>query len=175
MAKDNKTPSAAAKKISKKSTKKTTKKTSTKSTKAKNKTTETVENRIEQLQDLLQENLTGINTDKAEALAKNIWLAGLGAYSRTFEELSERVDDLQERYESINSEGQKVFEELVERGGGVQGELEKAMKKGRDSLEDRVEDFKKRFGGGLSTFVDIPAKLRDAAEKIEELGDKLKK
>ena len=124
---------------------------------------------------MLQDNLSGLSGDKAETMAKNIWLAGLGAYSRSYEELSERYEDVQDKYEEINAEGQKVFSELVKRGQSMQGDLEQVVHKGRESLEDRVEDFKERFGGGLSSFVDIPSRLRDAAEKIEEISEKLQK
>jgi len=123
--------------------------------------------------------MSAVTTEKAEELAKSVWLAGLGAYSRTFEEFSERQEDWQEklhnRYEKINAEGQKVFEELVTRGKELQGNAEKAIEQGRETLEDRVEEFKKRFGGGLSSFIDIPGRLRDAAEKIEEISDRLEK
>ena len=161
-----------------KATKKVTKKVSKKSASSKAKSEQVANSsadRLQDLQDLLQENLKGINTDKAEAIAKNIWLAGLGAYARTFNEVAERVDDLQDRYESINSDGQKVFDELIERGEGMQQELEDTVQKGKANLEARVEEFKERFGGGLSSFVDIPGRLRDAAEKIEELSEKLQK
>ncbi|MBX2849747.1 MAG: phasin family protein [Acidiferrobacterales bacterium] len=175
-----KAPKKVAKKVSKKKAKKLSKKVAKKATrKAKKKTNKRqakqTDNRFEQLQDLLDGNLSGLNSEKAEALAKNIWLAGLGAYSKTFTGIAGRVDDLQGRYTTINAEGQKIFQELVDRGDSMQGDLEKAVKKGRDSLEDRVEDFKKRFGGSLSSVVDIPSRLRDAAKKIEQLSDSLKK
>ena len=124
---------------------------------------------------MLQENLSGLSGDKAEAMAKNIWLAGLGAYSKTYEELSERYEDVQDKYEEINSEGQKVFNHLVDRGQLVQEQLESKVTKGKESLEDRVEEIKNRLGGSLSSFIDIPEKLRDAAEKIEVLSTKLRK
>jgi len=161
---------SAAKKSTKKVAKKTTKKTTKKTAPVKK-----IEARIEQVQAMLQENLSGLSGDKAEAMAKNIWLAGLGAYSRAYEELSERYEDVQDRYEEINAEGQKAFSLLVERGKALQGEVDEAVSKGRDSLEDRVEDFRNRFGGGLSSFVDIPGRLREAAEKIEEISNKLQK
>ena len=85
------------------------------------------------------------------------------------------MDKMQDRYESINVEGQKVFDELVKRGESMQGDLEKAVKQGRATLDKRVEEFKRRFGGGLSSYVDIPSRLHDAAEKIEELSRKLQK
>ncbi|MFT6710494.1 MAG: methylthioribose-1-phosphate isomerase, partial [Arenicella sp.] len=116
-----------AKKVATKPAAKVVKKAAKKATASK--PAETVaENKLEQLQNLLQENLSGLNTDKAEAVAKNIWLAGLGAYSRSLNEFSERRDDIQSRVVTINSEGQKVFEDLVERGQAMQGEAEKAMK-----------------------------------------------
>ena len=123
---------------------------------------------------MLKDNLSGLSGDKAEAMAKNIWLAGLGAYSRAYEELSERYEDVQDKYEEINAEGQKVFADLVQRGQSMQGELEESVSKGRESLEERVEEFKERFGGGLSSFMDIPERLREAAEKVEEISQRLR-
>jgi hypothetical protein len=165
----------AAKKVVRKAAKKISKRTPSKRIRRAKK----VENKLDQLQSLLQDNLSGLNTEKAEELAKSVWLAGLGAYSRTFEEFSERQDDWQEklhnRYEKISTEGTKVFEELVVRGKELQGEAEKVIEHGRETLEDRVEDFKERFGGGLSSFIDIPSRLRDAAERIEEISDRLNK
>ena len=155
-----KTSTKVSGKTNKKAKKKATKKTSVKS-----------DSRLEELQDAL----SGINTEKAEVLAKNIWLAGLGAYSKTFDQISERVDLLQERYSTMNDEGQKLFQELVKRGDSMQNDIEETVKKGRDKLEDRVEDFKKRFGGSLSSNVDIRSRLKEAAKKVDELSDKLKK
>ena len=68
-----------------------------------------------------------------------------------------------------------TLEELIERGKEIQGDAEKAMQQGRETIEERVEEFKQRFGGGLSSFVDIPTRLREAAEKIEEISDRLQK
>ncbi len=163
-----KTTKKATKKAVKKNAKKVSKKTSKNASSKK-------DNRFEQLQSLLQDNLSGINADGAEALAKNIWLAGLGAYSKTFDEIAERVDDMQDRYSTINSEGQKIFQDLVKHGDSMQSDIEKTVKKGRDTLEDRVEDFKERFGGSLSSVVDIPGRLRQAAKKVDKLSNKLKK
>ena len=171
----------ASKKVAKKATKKVAKKTAGKKTAAKkvakkiSKKVEAnnVETRIEQLQEALRDNLSGLNTDKAEAVARNIWLAGLGAYSRTFDELNERGEELQDRLNEMSKGSQDLFEDLVARGEAMQGEAEKALKQGKDRLEDRVEDFRQRFGGGLSSFVDIPGRLRDAAERIEEISKRL--
>ena len=172
--------SAVAKKTAKKVTKKSAKKVTKKATKsskkkASKKKSTKVDARIAQIQAMLQENLSGLSGDKAEAMAKNIWLAGLGAYSKTYEELSERYEDVHEKYEEINSEGQKVFNALVDRGQLVQDQLETKVSKGKETLEDRVEEIKNRLGGGLSSFIDIPERLRDAAEKIEEFSHKLRK
>lgn len=172
----SKKATAAKKTVSKKATsaKKTATKKATSAKKAAKTEAEKVESRIEQLQAMLKDNLSGLSGDKAEVMAKNIWLAGLGAYSRAFEELSDRYDDVQDKYEEINAEGQKVFADLVKRGQSMQGELEDNVSKGRESLEDRVEEFKQRFGGGLSSFVDLPERLREAAEKVEEISKRLR-
>ena len=160
----------AKKATAKKATKKAAKKVSKKATRK-----TSAQKRVDQLQGLLKENLSDLSSERAEEVAKSIWLAGLGAYSRTFDEVSERVDDLQDKVKKKNAYGQKAFDQLVKHGVTVQKTLEKAMKQGKDSLEERVAEFKKRFGGGLSSFVDIPGRLRDAAEKIEELSEKLQK
>ena len=169
-----------AKKVSKKVSKKVAKKVAKKPTTKKASPKKTASKKTtENLQSLLLENLNGLSGDKAEALARNIWLAGLGAYSRTFNDVSERVDDiqeeLQERYESINTEGKKTFDQLVKRGVTMQANVEQAVKEGKDTIEERVEEFKQRFGGGLTNYVDIPGRLRSAAEKIEELSERLQK
>ncbi len=180
----------AAKKVTKKTTKKVTKKVAKKAKSVKKAASKkaasakkvikaeavNVESRIEQLQAIFKENLEGLNdtSDKAEALAKNIWLAGLGAYSRAYEEMSDRYEDVQERVEEINEEGQKVFDDLVKRGEGIQSDIEFQVNKGRETLEDRVDEFRSRFSGGLSSFMDIPERLREAAEKVDEIGQKLR-
>ncbi|MCH2191836.1 MAG: phasin family protein [Gammaproteobacteria bacterium] len=172
----------ATKKVAKKAAKKakTVKKVATKKATAAKKVVKAeavnVESRIAQLQDIFKENLEGLNEtgDKAEALAKNIWLAGLGAYSRAYEEVSDRYDDIQGKVEEINEEGQKIFGDLVKRGQNIQNDIEDEVGKRKDSLEERVEEFRTRFGGGLSSFVDIPDRLREAAEKVEEIGKKLR-
>lgn len=179
--KTKKVTKKAAKKVAKKSAaakktaKKVTKKAKLSKKKASKKKSTKIDAKIAQIQAMLQENLSGLSGDKAEAMAKNIWLAGLGAYSKTYEELSERYDDVHEKYEEINSEGQKVFNALVDRGQLVQDQLETKVSKGKETLEDRVEEIKSRLGGGLSSFIDIPERLRDAAEKIEEFSHKLRK
>ena len=172
----------ATKKVAKRAAKKakTVKKVATKKATAAKKVVKAeavnVESRIAQLQDIFKENLEGLNEtgDKAEALAKNIWLAGLGAYSRAYEEVSDRYDDIQGKVEEINEEGQKIFGDLVKRGQNIQNDIEDEVGKRKDSLEERVEEFRTRFGGGLSSFVDIPDRLREAAEKVEEIGKKLR-
>ena len=51
----------------------------------------------------------------------------------------------------------------------------KADGSSRSSIEDRVTEFNERFGGGLTSFMDIPSRLRDAAERIEEFSERMKK
>ena len=46
-------------------------------------------------------------TDKASEIAKNIWLAGVGAYGRA-------VDESQDRLEKAGVETPKLFKDLVE-------------------------------------------------------------
>jgi hypothetical protein len=56
-------------------------------------------------------NLEKVNNtiSTAEDVARKIWLAGLGAYGKSFEEI-------QSQYERLNTETSRLFEELVFKG-----------------------------------------------------------
>ncbi len=79
--------------------------------------------------------LNKLNSEKIEKVAKQIWLAGLGAYGRSF-------DEIQNRYEKINTESQKMFDELVARGEKLQANAEDKLKEGKSDLEGRIEKLK---------------------------------
>ena len=48
-------------------------------------------------------------SDKASEIAKNIWLAGLGAYGKAFDEAQDRID-------KASKEPPRLFKDLVAKG-----------------------------------------------------------
>ncbi len=59
-------------------------------------------------------------SDKASEIAKNIWLAGLGAYGKAFDEAQDRLD-------KASKEPPRLFKDLVKKGEELEDEV-------RDSL-----------------------------------------
>ena len=53
--------------------------------------------------------------NEAEEFARKIWLAGLGAYGKSF-------DEAQGQYEKISVEASKMFDELVVKGSKIETE-----------------------------------------------------
>lgn len=93
--------------------------------------------------------------EKIESLIKKIWLANLGIYSRS-------LDELQSRYHRINDGGQKVFADLISRGRSVETEALKSIESGRNTLDSHLSQVKQRltFKSRLSQQIDeVNAKL----------------
>ena len=53
--------------------------------------------------------------NEAEEFARKIWLAGLGAYGKSF-------DEAQGRYEKMSVEASKMFDDLVVKGSKIETE-----------------------------------------------------
>ncbi len=94
--------------------------------------------------------------ESGESMTRNIWLAGLGMYSRSVEEA-----------QSINQKTNRMFDELVERGKEVEqaakDKIDLTRDKTADHLEDQMNDMMFRVSG-----IDR-AKLDRLDEKIEKL------
>ena len=103
------------------------------------------------------------NTNKtietAEEVARKIWLAGLGAYGKSFEEI-------QNQYEKLNDETSKFFEELVNKGEKLEADTKDKLKKEQSSVEKRVDDLRKNFGLDNS---DIDKKINELSKKVDAL------
>ncbi|NIB40720.1 phasin family protein [Pseudomaricurvus alkylphenolicus] len=110
--------------------------------------------------------LSKLGADNIEALAKKIWLAGLGAYGRSF-------DEVQNRYEKANADSQKFFEELVKRGEKLQDDAESRLKDGRTTLEGRIEKLKKY--ATFSSNNEMNEKIDDVNRKLDVISRDLKK
>lgn len=80
-------------------------------------------------------------SDKASEIARNIWLAGVGAYGRA-------VDEAQLRLERAGVEPPKLFRDLVQAGAALEDEAQQAMEAGqaaRQSVEERIQRVRENF------------------------------
>ncbi|MCF6193817.1 MAG: phasin family protein [Kangiellaceae bacterium] len=104
----------------------------------------------------------------AEDFARKIWLAGLGAYGKSYEEVQERV-------ESINVS--KVFEDLVSKGEKLEAEAKTKIKENTDfDIKGRVEEVREKLGlnnkSNSEKIDDLSAKIEALAASIEKLSAK---
>ena len=105
-------------------------------------------------------------TDKAGEIAKNIWLAGVGAYGRA-------VDEAQGRLEKAGVESPKLFRDLVKAGAALEEEAREAIEAGqaaRTSVEDRINRVRDNFN------MQLPARGEDLLalhEKIDRLSNRI--
>ncbi len=75
---------------------------------------------------------------KIESLTRNVWLAGLGAYGRSVEEIGKVID---ERYEQSS----QVFNGLVAKGSEVESELTAKLDI-THNFEERVDQVRTKLG-----------------------------
>lgn len=111
-------------------------------------------------------------------MAKNIWLAGLGAYGRAF-------DEAQERYEQASKESPRLFNELVEKGRKLETQARTAIddvasksKGTATSLEERINRVRANLGfGGVSVedFERLEKKVDALTKKINAMSSETKK
>jgi polyhydroxyalkanoate synthesis regulator phasin len=105
-------------------------------------------------------------TDKASEIAKNIWLAGVGAYGRA-------VDEAQGRLEKAGVEPPKLFKDLVKAGAALEEEARDAIEAGqaaRHSVEERINRVRENFN------LQRPARGEDLLalhEKIDRLNNRI--
>jgi polyhydroxyalkanoate synthesis regulator phasin len=101
---------------------------------------------------------------EAEEFARKIWLAGLGAYGKSF-------DEAQGRYEQISVEATKMFDELVVKGSKIETEAKDKFKV-KDKVETRVAEVRKKLG--LDNTSD-DQKVEELSAKIDALTDAVAK
>lgn len=81
-------------------------------------------------------------SDKASEIAKNIWLAGVGAYGKA-------ADDAQERLEKAGVGTPKLFKELVKAGTALEESAKEALKPSKrgskSSVEERINKVRENF------------------------------
>lgn len=98
----------------------------------------------------------------AEIMARKVWLAGLGAYGKGFEEAKGR-------FETLSTDSNKLFAELVVKGEALETEGKgkfsevKAKFTAKTDLDNRVEALRTKLSMNDS----------DSDQKIEELNAKI--
>jgi polyhydroxyalkanoate synthesis regulator phasin len=106
--------------------------------------------------------------NKAGELAKQVWLAGLGAYGKAFDEATER-------YDKATKESPKLFRELVAKGTKIENEAKEAIAdskigKTSSSLEQRITKMRD------SVNFSFPGQVsHDDLSRVEARLDKLAK
>lgn len=114
--------------------------------------------------------------EKASDLAKNIWLAGLGAYGKALDEAQDQYEKVAEK---VNTESSRLFDELVAKGkkleGQTQDKLSEVKEKSSATLEDRLAQVKSSLSFTHKN-ADLGSQLDDVSKKldlvIEALGAK---
>ncbi|MBK8288890.1 MAG: phasin family protein [Cellvibrionales bacterium] len=110
-------------------------------------------------------------TDKAGDVAKSIWLAGLGAYGKAF-------DEAVNQYGKVSKETSKMFDDLVEVGRKLDSEshakLSKAKTKTTATIEDRINKVRGSVNlSALNMGGSDAAKIEELNSKIDVLSEKL--
>ena len=77
-------------------------------------------------------------TDKASEIAKNIWLAGVGAYGKA-------VDEAQGSIKKHTPEPPKLFRDLVKAGAALEEEASEARAAAKSSVEERIAKVRENF------------------------------
>jgi Poly(hydroxyalcanoate) granule associated protein (phasin) len=108
-------------------------------------------------------------TDKASEIAKNIWLAGVGAYGKA-------AGEAQERLEKAGVETPKLFKELVKAGAALEDEAKEklAPKRGSSSsVEERINKVRENFSLNRPGRPDELSKLHDKVDLLSKKIDVL--
>ena len=98
----------------------------------------------------------------AEDMARKVWLAGLGAYGKGYEEVKGR-------FETLSTDSNKLFDELVVKGEKLETEGKGKVKEvttkvaAKTEIETRIETVRTKLGLNNT----------DSDKKIEALSDKI--
>ncbi len=110
-------------------------------------------------------NLEKVNNtiSTAEDVARKIWLAGLGAYGKSFEEI-------QSQYERLNTETSRLFEELVFKGENLEAGTKEKLKE-KTAIEKRVDDVRKKLGLDSS---DTDTRTAEVYQKVDAVVESVR-
>ena len=101
----------------------------------------------------------------AEEMARKVWLAGLGAYGKGYEEVKGR-------FETLSTDSNKLFDELVVKGEKLETEGKDKVKDvqtkvaAKTEIETRIETVRTKLGLNNT---DTDKKIADLSDKIDAL------
>lgn len=107
----------------------------------------------------------------AEEIARKVWLAGLGAYGKGYEEVKGR-------FEALSTDSNKLFEELVVKGEKLEAEgkdkVEEVKNKvvAKTEIESRIETVSTKLGFSTTA---TEEKIEVLSAKIDALTDAVAK
>jgi polyhydroxyalkanoate synthesis regulator phasin len=107
----------------------------------------------------------------AEDMARKVWLAGLGAYGKGYEEVKGR-------FEALSTDSNKLFNELVVKGEKIEtegkGKVEEVKTKvaEKTEIESRIESVRTKLGFNNT---DTDQKIEELSAKIDALTDAVAK
>ena len=105
-------------------------------------------------------------TDKAGEIAKNIWLAGVGAYGKA-------VDEAQSSLKKA-TEPPKLFRDLVKAGAQLEEEASEARAAARSSVEERIarvrDNFQQQRPARIEDLDSLHRKVDALTRKVEALS-----
>ncbi|MFQ3171720.1 MAG: polyhydroxyalkanoate synthesis regulator phasin [Oleispira sp.] len=99
----------------------------------------------------------------AEEMARKIWLAGLGAYGKGYEEAKGRID-------TLSTDSNKFFDELVSKGEKLETEGKDKVNNfksdvvAKADLDSRIEAVRAKLG-----FTNNDSKIEELSSKIDAL------
>ena len=105
-------------------------------------------------------------TDKASEIAKNIWLAGVGAYGRA-------VDEAQNSLKKATPQPPKLFRDLVKAGTALEEEASEARSAAISSVEERIAQVRENFHLQRPARIEDLASLHDKVDKLSRKVDTL--
>ncbi|CAA0103504.1 Uncharacterised protein [Zhongshania aliphaticivorans] len=112
-------------------------------------------------------------TNQASELAKSIWLAGLGAYGRAY-------DEAQDRYEKASKETPRLFTDLVDKGTRLETQAREKLGEvtsiGKTvSIEERISKMRSSLGFGHTASADDMQRLEKKLDALSKKVDALTK
>ena len=104
---------------------------------------------------------------KASDIAKNIWLAGVGAYGKAVEEAQGRLEKAMEP--------PKLFRDLVKAGAALEEDARESTVAARHSVEERISRVRENFHNQRPVRVEDLADLHKKVDQLTKKVDQLSK
>jgi len=109
------------------------------------------------------------STEATNGLVRNIWLAGLGIYAKSFEEI-------QNTFDKINGERTRIFKEFVSKGEQFTAKSEENVTEDvqeETAVDKRVAEVRKKLGLDSSSTETKTAELSKKVDALTEMLSKL--